>query len=40
MQKAMEEQQAQQKAVMEYLGKLEKEYNVKYHIEIPADMGM
>ncbi len=40
MQKAMEEQQAQQKAFMEYFNKLEKEYNVKYHIEIPADMGM
>ena len=38
--KEMEEQQAQQKAVMEYFNKLEKEYNVKYHVEMPADMGM
>ena len=40
MQKEMEAQQAMQKAVMEYFNKLEKEYNVKYHVEIPADMGM
>ena len=40
MQKNMEEQQAQQKAVMEYFNKLEKEYNVKYHVEMPADIGM
>ncbi len=40
MQKEMEEQQAQQKALMEYFNKLEKEYKVKYNVELPADMGM
>lgn len=39
MQKDMEEQQAQQKAVMDYFDKLEKEYKVKYLVDVPADMG-
>jgi peptidyl-prolyl cis-trans isomerase C len=36
MQKDMEEQRAQQKAVMDYFDKLEKDYKVKYLVDMPA----
>jgi len=37
--KDSEEKQAQQKAVMDYFAKLEKEYGVKYLVEMPAEVG-